>query len=69
MLGAVRPCAPNYDGIAAHVNDDNRDIMYVGPDRTLSLSSLILDVDNDDYYLHGRDDCPDIADNPLLVKR
>lgn len=27
----------------------------------------MLDVGHDDYYLHGRDDCYDIADNPLLA--
>ena len=66
LLGAVGSCAPNYDG-DGHVNDDNRDVIYAGP-QDRDWENLVLDANNDDYYLHGRDDCYDIANNPLLVK-
>lgn len=65
LLGAVKPCAPNYEG-TAHVDDDNRDLLYHGPG-SRDWANLTLDVGNDDYYRHGRDDCYDIADNPLLA--
>lgn len=66
LLGAVGSCAPNYDG-DGHVNDDNRDVIYAGP-QDRDWENLVLDVNNDDYYMHGRDDCPDIANHPLLVR-
>ena len=65
LLGAVRPCAPNYDG-TGHVDDDSRDLLYHGPE-SRDWANLTLDVGNDDYFRHGRDDCYDIADNPLLA--
>ena len=64
LLGAVPPCAPNYDG-TWHVDDDRRDVLYNGPERR-DWDNLMLDPGNDDYYMHGRDDCPDIVDSPLL---
>ena len=65
LLGAVKSCAPNHND--AHVDDDNRDILYLGPlDR--DWDNLMLDIGNDDYYQHGDDDCPDINDHPLLVE-
>ena len=65
LLGAVKPCAPNHDG-TSHVDDDNRDILYLGP-KSRDWSNLTLDVGHDDYYRHGRDGCYDIAENPLLA--
>ena len=65
LLGAVQSCAPHHFS-NGHVNDDSRDILYVGPEE-LKWLHLTLDPGNDDYYLHGRDDCFDIANNPLLV--
>ncbi len=70
MLGAVPSCAPNHDTRSAHVDDDHRDLMYIAGISKWGLGSLgsfVLDAGNDDYYLHGRDDCYDISDNPLLV--
>ncbi|MYD06094.1 MAG: hypothetical protein F4X07_03875 [Acidimicrobiaceae bacterium] len=64
LLGAVPPCAPNYDG-TWHVDDDRRDVLYNGPEGR-DWDNLMLDPGNDDYYMHGRDDCFDIADSPLL---
>lgn len=64
MLGAVPSCAPNSDG-TGHVSDDNADVLYSGPEMR-DWDNLVLDPGNDDYYNHGRDDCTDIADSPLL---
>ncbi len=64
MLGAVAACAPNSDG-AGHVLDDNRDILWQRPSKR-DWDNLMLDVNHDDYYRHGRPDCPDIADHYLL---
>ncbi len=64
VLGAVPSCAPNEDG-TSHVSDDNRDLLYNGPEGR-DWANLMLDPGNDDYYMHGRDDCFDIADSPLL---
>ena len=57
-------CAPNY-ALGSHVDDDRRDVIYSGPDDR-DWANLTLDVGRDDYYMHGRDECPDIADHPLL---
>lgn len=66
LLGAVPACAPNSDG-TGHVTGDNRDLLYQGPDGR-NWSELVLDVGQDDYYKHRRDDCADIAYSPLLVE-
>ena len=67
LLGAVEPCAPNYhENSPSHVDDSNRDILYIGPDGR-DWNNLVLDHGNDDYYNHGRDDCHDIARNQLLA--
>ncbi len=64
LLGAVPSCAPNYDG-TSHVDDDRRDILYLGAEGR-DWDNIMLDPGNDDYYKHGRSDCPDIANSPLL---
>lgn len=64
LLGAVPFCAPNADG-TGHVNDDNRDVLYSGPD-SRDWDNLMLDPGNDDYYNHDQAGCTDIADSPLL---
>ncbi|MDH3499503.1 MAG: S-layer homology domain-containing protein [Acidimicrobiia bacterium] len=64
LLGAVPGCAPNSDG-TGHVSDDKRDILYSGIDGR-DWDNLMLDPGNDDYYDHGRSDCTDLADSPLL---
>ena len=64
LLGAVPSCAPNY-GYNGHVVDDRRDLLYQGAEPR-DWDNLILDPGNDDYYNHGRDDCADIVDSPLL---
>ncbi len=64
LLGAVPSCAPNSDG-TGHVSDDDRDILHNGIGGR-DWDNLLLDPGNDDYYNHGRSDCPDLADDPLL---
>jgi hypothetical protein len=61
-MGAVPACAPNYIP-GGHVGNDNRDLLYEGGPR--DWSNLRLDPGRDDYYGHGRSDCPDIADHPI----
>ncbi len=66
MLGAVPSCAPNFVP-GGHLSGDNRDILFqpsAGNPR--DWNNLMLDPGNDDYYNHGRSDCTDIADSPLL---
>jgi hypothetical protein len=62
-FGAVPACAPHADG-TGHVNDDNRDVLYAGPDQR-DWDHIQLDPGHDDYYGHGRSDCPDIAGSPF----
>ena len=64
LLGAVPSCAPNADG-SGHVDDDNRDVLFAGAGGR-DWDNLMLDPGHDDYYNHGRTDCTDIANNPLL---
>ena len=63
LLGAAPDCAPNSDG-GSHVTDDNRDVIWTGGPR--DWDNLMLDVNRDDYFEHGRADCPDISDHYLL---
>lgn len=63
LFGAVPSCAPHYvANPSGHVNDDPQDILYVGP---LASQPVVLDPGHDDYYGHGRADCPDIATSPF----
>ena len=64
VLGAVPECAPNH-GYSGHALDDRRDLLYAGAEGR-DWDNLVLDFGNDDYYNHGREDCFDIADSPLL---
>ncbi len=64
LLGAVASCAPNSIP-GGHVDGDNRDILFMGSGGR-DWGNLMLDPGNDDYYNHGRNDCIDIADSPLL---
>ena len=64
LLGAAPECAPHDDG-GSHVTDDNRDVIWQGSGGR-DWANLELDVGHDDYYMHGREDCFDIANHPLL---
>ena len=64
LLGAVPSCAPNAIP-GGHLDGDNRDILYSG-NQPRDWNNLMLDPGKDDYYGHGRNDCYDIADSPIL---
>lgn len=64
LLGAVASCAPNSIP-GGHLDGDNRDILFMGSGPR-DWNNLMLDPGNDDYYDHGRSDCTDIADSPVL---
>jgi hypothetical protein len=60
-LGAVAACAPNADG-GRHVGDAGADLMHPnGGGRRPQL-----DVNRDDYFGHGRPDCPDLQRSALF---
>ncbi len=64
-LGYVPSCAPNHHR-AGHVTAPNDDLMWAG-DVGFWTFPAKLDVGRDDYYGHGRSDCPDLATSPYLV--
>jgi Divergent InlB B-repeat domain len=67
-LGFVAPCAPHVTRVD-HVSDSPFDLMWAGdaPWGTNEPSRMQLDVGHDDYYGHGRPDCPDLARSPYLT--
>ena len=64
VFGAVPSCAPN-EGLGAHVTDSGEDLMFAGiyEDPADSVGNVAIDVGRDDYFEHGRSDCPDLADS------
>jgi hypothetical protein len=56
VQGLVGTCAPHGDG--AHVTDSPQDLMYTGPEPWRPAE---VDVGRDDYFEHGRPECPDLA--------
>lgn len=64
-LGFVHACAP-HNAHGAHVGDSPKDLMYTGPE---AWQPQYLDFGNDDYYGHGRADCPDLANSPYLTPK
>jgi hypothetical protein len=68
--GFVSACAPNArrDYPAGHVGDSPFDLMWAGPEPWgIHLPDRMeLDVGRDDYFEHGRANCPDLAADPLL---
>ena len=67
-LDFVAPCAPHATALD-HVSDSQHDLMWAGaaPWLTNEPQLMTLDVGHDDYYLHGRTDCPDFALSPYLA--
>jgi hypothetical protein len=63
-LGAVSESAP-HGTPAGHVDDDPRDLMYMG-ETAREWDGLTLDPGHDDYYLTGRADLHNIEASPLL---
>ncbi len=69
-LGMAPRCAPHVTRVD-HVSDSPFDLMWAGdaPWRTDAPEQMHLDVGHDDYYAHGRSDCPDFAASPYLGPR
>ncbi len=67
-LDFAPPCAPHVTRLD-HVSDSQHDLMWAGdaPWLTGQPQLMTLDVGHDDYYLHGRADCPDFANSPYLA--
>lgn len=63
-LGLVATCAPHHHS-AGHVFDFANDLMWAG--RQPWLFPARLDIGRDDYFGHGRSDCPDLARSPYLT--
>jgi len=70
-LGFVPRCAPHArgDSDAGHVSDSRHDLMWSGnePWGTNEPALMQLDVGRDDYYGHGRSNCPDLSASPYLA--
>jgi len=60
-LGAVGTCAPHEDG-GHHVTDSTSDLMH----RNGGGKRPRLDINRDDYFGHGRDDCLDLQRSALF---
>jgi hypothetical protein len=62
-LGAVPTCAPNHV-LSGHTSDTSNDLMYAG---SQPWQPTMIDLNNDDYWGHDIDDCPDISNAGYLV--
>jgi hypothetical protein len=63
-LGFVAECAPHHTR-SGHTSDSPNDLMWAG-DAPWQLPPR-LDIGRDDYYGHGRPDCPDLARSEFLT--
>jgi len=63
-LGFVATCAPHHT-LNGHASDSPNDLMWSG-DAPWQLPPR-LDIGRDDYYGHGRADCPDLARSPFMT--
>jgi hypothetical protein len=67
LIGAVPDCAPNEATGTTEYGDNHvlepSDLMYQG---NAEWAPSMLDVDRDDYFGHGRDDCFDAERSPYL---
>jgi hypothetical protein len=63
-LGFVATCAPHHT-LRGHASDSPNDLMWAG-DQPWQLPPR-LDIGRDDYYGHGRADCPDFASSEYLT--
>ena len=71
-FGAVPDCAPHH--VAAHVAEDPRDVMVASGSGQLSTFRdpgflPLLDAGRDDYYAHGINGCPDLANSSFFAAR
>lgn len=60
VFGAVPECAPDRLETSAHVGTSVGDLMYAGPEWS-GHDEVVIDAGRDDYFGHGRSDCPDTA--------
>ena len=60
-LGSPPKCANNLESEnKVHVNDNENDILYK------RSGNIYLDYNNDDYYNHQIENCPDLANSKYL---
>lgn len=62
-MGFVATCAPHSNN--GHVGDDPTDLMYAG---SQPWAPSRLDPGRDDYFGHGRTNCPDAVQSPYLAR-
>lgn len=63
-IGFTPECAPhNVEANPHHVNDSYTDLMFAYAN---AGQQMILDVGHDDYFKHGIDGCPDLANSVFL---
>ena len=55
-------CGKNVNQISKHVKDSRQDIL------NRESGNLYLDYNNDDYYNHAIDSCPDLKDSSYLTQ-
>lgn len=60
VFGAVPECAADRLETSAHVGTAAWDLMYAGPEWS-GHDAVVIDAGRDDYFGHGRSDCPDTA--------
>lgn len=61
-LGAPAKCANNYNSHTNHILDNENDILHS------QSGNIYLDYNNDDYYDHKIDNCPDLKDSNYLIR-
>jgi hypothetical protein len=64
-LGLVPLCAP-HQYLGGHASDAANDLMWTGS-QPWDVAHVSLDVNRDDYYGHGRTDCPDMQNSVFLA--
>lgn len=62
-LGAPAKCANNFNSYTNHILDNENDILHSQSGNTF------LDYNNDDYYDHNIENCPDLKDSNFLIKK
>lgn len=60
VFGAVPECAADRLETSAHVGTSVEDLLYAGPEWS-GHDAVVIDAGRDDYFGHGRPDCPDTA--------
>jgi hypothetical protein len=63
-LGLVPLCAP-HQYLGGHASDAANDLMWTG-NQPWDVAHVTIDVNRDDYYGHGRADCPDMQTSAFL---